>query len=735
LIDPAPTTANGRNAGDTDRETNVAVAAPWSERAWLRLLAVGRARPVGVAVLSVFLVLSFAPDLKILADLRLALFDSYQNLAPRNRISAPAVIVAIDEASLNEIGQWPWPRDVLARLIETIGKAGPAAIGVDILMPESDRLSPESIASVVAEADPALAKRLTSLKSNDRKLAEAVRDNPVVLGMAGLDQLVGNAPPQYPRSVPFRVSGGDPSGFLRQFVSVLRSIDLLDAAAPGHALLSVDTHGGVVREVPLVAQVGTTLTPALSMEMLRIATGTASYTLTVNANGVQGIGIGEFFIPTARDGSVWVNFSERNVDRFVSATQVLSGEADPQLFQAKLVLIGATGLGLLDHQPTPIGERMPGIEIHAQLLEGIFDGTLLRRPDYAVHVERALLLLSGLILVVAVPTVRPRVAALLFATIVGGLFAIGFALYIWQRLLLDVAWPALAATLLFGVMLSGALAEADRQRRALRLALQAEREAAARAAGELEAARRIQMGMLPPPSAKFYADPRFSLQALIETAKSVGGDLYDFFKLDGDRLFFMVGDVAGKGLPASIFMAVSKALYKSATLRSQLEQGADIGEVMRAANREIARDNPEMLFVTVFAGILDLTSGELNYCNAGHDPPYFLHPQRALPLRPEGNAGPPLCVIEDYPYQSDRYRMQPGESLCAYTDGVTEAMNAADELYGRQRLVDSLARLATATEALEIVAAVGKDVQAFVGTTERSDDLTILALRWNGGER
>ena len=170
--------------------------------------------------------------------------------------------------------------------------------------------------------------------------------------------------------------------------------------------------------------------------------------------------------------------------------------------------------------------------------------------------------------------------------------------------------PRLACTMLFGVMLTGTLAEADRQRRALRRALEAEREAAARAAGELEAARRIQMGMLPPPSAKFYGDPRFSLQALIETAKSVGGDLYDFFKLDGDRLFFMVGDVAGKGLPASIFMAVSKALYKSAALRSRLKARV-IGEVMRAANAEIARDNPEMLFVTVFAGILDLRSGEL----------------------------------------------------------------------------------------------------------------------------
>jgi serine phosphatase RsbU (regulator of sigma subunit) len=280
-------------------------------------------------------------------------------------------------------------------------------------------------------------------------------------------------------------------------------------------------------------------------------------------------------------------------------------------------------------------------------------------------------------------------------------------------------------------MLTGTLTEADRQRRALRQALEQERESAARAAGELEAAQRIQMGMLPPPSASFYGDSRFSLQALIEPAKSVGGDLYDFFKLDSDHLFFMVGDVAGKGLPASIFMAVSKALYKSAALR--MEHDADIGDVMRAANEEIARDNPEMLFVTVFAGILDLRSGELNWCNAGHDSPFCLRPDQTTPTRLDGESGPPLCVIDKYPYHSEHYRLLPTEALCLFTDGVTEAMNAGNELYGRQRLFSALRLSFGATDAMQLVNAVIDDVRAFVLDTERSDDLTILAMRWKGG--
>src|SRR6185312_9009297 len=164
-----------------------------------------------------------------------------------------------------------------------------------------------------------------------------------------------------------------------------------------------------------------------------------------------------------------------------------------------------------------------------------------------------------------------------------------------------------------------------------------------------------------------------------------------------------------------------------------MDQAADVGAVMRSANAEISRDNPEMLFVTVFAGILHLQTGELNWCNAGHDVPFCLRPDHKIPARLQGDSGPPLCVIAGYDYRSERYRLLPGEALCVFTDGVTEAMNSKKELYGRQRLYSILASSAEVPDALELLNAVRDDVRSFVLTTERSDDLTILALRWKGG--
>lgn len=708
--------------------TSDALRSPWSERRAVRLLVGARGRPLGVLFLAVVLALTLLPDRGPAASLQLALFDTYQALFPRERGSSPVIIVAIDEASLQEHGQWPWPRTLLARLLDRIAYGDPAAIGIDALFPEPDRLSPDLLAPIAGQFDAELARRLAALPSNDSVFAHSIAATRVVLGIAGLEEALPGAHPG--RTAPFVVRGENPSAHVRVFAAGLRSLPELDEAARGHALLSVDPRGGVVRRVPLVADIAGTLTPALSVELLRVASGSGGYVLQTDRHGVRGIGIGDLFIPTEPDGAVWVHFGPSSADRAVSAADVLARRVDESIFDRRLVLIGATGLGLLDQQATPLGTRMPGIEIHAQLLENIFDQRMLHRPVHAQSAERLLLLGAGLILIAAVPAVRPRTAAAIYLSLLLLCIGLGFGLYLGPALLFDGGWPATGTTLVYGALLAGSLAESDRQRRALAQALAREREAAARAAGELEAARRIQLGMLPPTSGEFLRDRRFEIEALIETAKTVGGDLYDYFKPDDDHLFFAIGDVSGKGLPASIFMAVSKSLYKSAALRGP----SDVGAVMRAAHAEIARDNPEALFVTLFAGLLDLRSGLLSYCNAGHDEPLLIADHGGEATRLEGGDGPPLCVVEGFGYRASSYRMRRGETLCAVTDGVTEAMDAEGNLFGRRRLAALLAQQAARSRPRELVSMIENSVRSHAGNVEQNDDITILVLRWNGVE-
>jgi serine phosphatase RsbU (regulator of sigma subunit) len=173
-------------------------------------------------------------------------------------------------------------------------------------------------------------------------------------------------------------------------------------------------------------------------------------------------------------------------------------------------------------------------------------------------------------------------------------------------------------------------------------------------------------------------------------------------------------------------------LYKSTILRTA---EGDIGHVMSLANAEVSRDNPEMLFVTAFAGILDLESGDLVYCNAGQDNPYLLHPADTTIRRLTEGGGPPLCAVDDFAYREARYSMRPGEELCLITDGVTDARDGSGGMYGGERLQNLLRTLTQqALGARALVDAVRADVESFVAGGEAVDDLTVLALRWNGAD-
>jgi len=685
---------------------------------------------VGVALSIVFAALTWLQP--AWADrLQAAWFDAYQSLAPRQVSVLPVTVVEIDQKSLAAIGQWPWPRTTLARLVNTIKRADAAAIGLNIVMPEADALSPERVLSDSTVQDRLIVAALRSLLSNDAVLAGALAAAPTVLAFVGTADATSTPLRAAPITVQAKRTGADaPALAIVHHAGALTSIDELNRQASGWGMISFDTTRGIVRRIPLVASIQGTLVPTLAVEMLRVAYGAPAIRLSAAGGSLTSLSVGPTRVPTEKDGAVRVYYSKHRADRFVSAIDVLEDRVDPSLLRRQLVLIGLTGFGLHELQDTPIGERMSGSEIQAQLLENLLDGTLLQRPRWAPAAEALLVLMCGVLLVWAMRRLHPLSAALLMLVVVALSVLGAFGLYRAERLLVDAATPSLYLLLTFGVLLVLSLAEATRQRRSLESVVQGQRERTARIAGELEAAQRIQTASLPRPDL-LRGDERADLYAALTPAREVGGDLYDYFMLDGDRLFLLIGDVAGKGLSASIFMAVSKALYKGLMIRAPR---ADIGAIMTAANAEVSRDNVEMLFVTVFAAILDLRTGELSYCNAGHENPYLLKAGSTHPQPIADGDGPPLCAMADYDYRSACRRLAPGELLCLMTDGVTEAQNAAGELYGRARAEQVIGRLfGGEASARELVTALKADVLAFEEGAEPNDDLTLIALRWKGG--
>jgi serine phosphatase RsbU (regulator of sigma subunit) len=644
-------------------------------------------------------------------------FDAYQRMFPRERRSAPATIVEIDERSLAVLGQWPWPRTQVAQLVDKIAAHEPAAIGFDVLFPESDRFSPSAVAHLVPDLPTDLAARLQAVPGNDARLARAMGGARVVVAVAGIEAVDARFPAP-PASAPVLIRGA-PGPALRQFAGHLANVPVIDQAAAGRGLISADAGDRIVRRVPLLASVQGTLVPALSLEMWRVASGAPGFAVTPAAGGLLHVSFADAHVPMQQDGSVWLRYSRHDPQRFVSAADVLAGRVDPELLRGRLVLVGVTGVGLLDYKVTALGEQVPGVELHAQLIEQVFDGDYLQRPAWALWLELALLAIGAALLVVLVPSVRVRVSVGTLFGLLALLLAAGIGAFLTAGLLLDAVWPSFALATVFAVLLAGALSEADRQRRQLR-------EAAARSAGELQAARRIQMGLLPDPAVLFERERGFALRALVEPAFSVGGDFYDCFKLDDGRLFVVVADVSGKGMPAALFMALCKATIKAAAISA----GGSPGLALERAAAEIERDNPETFFVTVFAATLDPRSGRLEYCNAGHEPPFRRRPGGPLERLPRAER-PPIGVPEKFGFVTHAVQLAPGEWLCAVTDGVTEAMDASGALYGVERLEEVLRSLGPGVTPQQVTAAVRDDVKAFVGEAAASDDLTLLALRWS----
>jgi len=241
---------------------------------------------------------------------------------------------------------------------------------------------------------------------------------------------------------------------------------------------------------------------------------------------------------------------------------------------------------------------------------------------------------------------------------------------------------------------------------------------------ELQIAHEIQMSMVPKIFPPFPDRSEFDIFAALVPAKEVGGDLYDFFFIDDDHLCFAVADVSGKGVPASLFMAVTKTLF-----RATAGNGGTPGEILARLNTDICRDNESCMFVTFFCGILNIRTGQVDYSNGGHNLPYYLHRDGVSPL--ESLGGRALGLVEQSPYAAGRMVLRPGEALLLYTDGVTEAMDVSKTLYSDERLEQFLGNN-RGSAARQIIGDLISDVRHFAGDAPQSDDITILALHYFG---
>jgi adenylate cyclase len=408
-------------------------------------------------------------------------FDVYQQIKPRQEAGAPVVVVDIDEASLRTLGQWPWPRPVIARIIDRLGELGAATIAFDMVLAEPDRTS---ISEVVRDLQALGAEIMlpddAALPDNDAILAAAFARNNVTAGFVVSNDTSSALPPP---KAGFSFAGSDPRAFLVSYSGGVANLPVLTEAAAGAGFFSFPpTRDGVVRSVPLVAQAQEQLYASLAAEALRVAQGAGSYIVrSTGASGEADTGIpamtalkvGALEVPTGPAGEIWIYYSGLPSMRTLSAALFADSASSATLGEAiagHIVLIGSSAAGLRDIVATPLTASLPGVRVHAEIIDQILGETFLTRPDWAKGAEVVTALFLGVLLLFLERRAGALVSAFGLVALVAIALAVSWFAFAGYRLLIDPILPAAAVAAVFGVTMPLLLLLTDREKQFVRRA-------------------------------------------------------------------------------------------------------------------------------------------------------------------------------------------------------------------------------------------------------------------------
>lgn len=646
---------------------------------------------------------------------RRLVFDTWQNWSPRSSTSDDVVVVMIDDASVAKKGQWPWRRTDVAALLENIANAGPKAIGIDIYFTEPDRLRPENFAELYTEdaLDEATRAKLLGLPYGDQYLASVIENAPTVMPWVTTDE--GGRPLE---KLTFEAIEGEPPTAIASTKRMLTSIPLLDDAAFARGVvLGPPDQDGIVRRVPLAVKAGEAMAPGFALQLANIAKGGDMLEWTA-----QGMRVGDVIVPADATGNFEFKVAGGWDANAIPAINVLEGDfVKVEELQDKVVMVGFGATGTTDIVATPVLSEMQGTLVQAQAVDAILNGHLLSRPIWTQGLEIlvaialvAMLIVAGIGLVkwLALPVVA-----------IGTLLPLGsFIAYDGAGLLLDPARPliiALCAGIAL-VLVRYALTFAE---------LVEKRIVTAEQEKENESARKLQLTMVPSAARLAKLGSRTEIGAVLEPAKSVGGDFYDAMELEGNRLAFLVGDVSGKGLRAALFMALSKSVSKNNLLRSS----GDLESAVRQMNIDLMAEEDEEMDLTLLVGVIDCSSGKIQMVNAGHEDPMVVHTDGSVEVV-KMTGGLRLRTLDDFPYTVETAQLQPGETLVIITDGATDAMNVKEDRFGLERVLEALEADGD-KPAPDRALHMAQKVRTFERGMDPADDLTILALRYLGPEK
>ena len=600
----------------------------------------------GIVILIV-LVLIKIQDSNFVMKVENVLYDAYQGLFIEQSNYNDVVIVDIDEKSIGEVGQFPWRRDVFAKLIKRLDQYGASVIAFDIFFSEEDKQNPKKILEEFEINN-------DTVIDSDQELLESIESSKVVLAVLGDVSSFNKKNISKPKTNIIS-RGVDVSNNVYSFRNKITSLEEFNNVTAGIGTISyLDSPDAVLRSVPMLLKIDNDIWPALSLETLRVRNNHKSILINSDETGINSIRTKKYQINPDPNAIVYINYKEFDKRNYIPAVDVLNMDVEANKIRDKIVIIGSSAQGLFDFVKIPNGDVIPGVQTHAHLIENIVNDDFIIKNIYTTIAENILLIISLIIVLIIPNKILPKYSIVFFSGLIVILMASSMIVYQFNYFV-DVFYIILSSSLLFLTTLY------FRYLRENEIALENEKKQVV-LKQEREIAGEVQKKLFP----KDFSDKNLIFAKNVP-AKDVSGDYYDYISINKNEVYFTLADVSGKGVKAGILMANAAAVFRS---MAKLEKS--VSTIAKFINNQVADNSYQGMFITAVIGKLNIEEKEIEYINLGHEPIMIF--DKDYNFEYLKSTLPPLGIMsmdDENFFQTNKVNIK-DKNLMIYTDGVTE---------------------------------------------------------------
>tara|TARA_A100001011_G_scaffold215137_1_gene223118 strand:- start:121 stop:2124 length:2004 start_codon:yes stop_codon:yes gene_type:complete len=606
---------------------------------------------ISLGFLLIFFITLKVMDPQVIQKISFINYDFYQKVFNRGKVT-DVTIVDIDEKSIAKIGQFPWRRDVYSKILNNLNQYNPSVIAFDIVFSEEDKQNPKDLLIQLQKETDELIN--IEVPNTNQIFINSLAQSKVILPILGEPNdsyIKNNSKPK----LRVLAKGNDPRDYIYKYKNKITSLEEINNAASGIGSISlIPSIDGIIRKMPVLYNIDNSIWPSIALETIRVATKQKNLLVKTGDYGIELIKTRKNIIPSDQNGVINIKFRSFDKENYISAIDVINNDFDKNIIENKIILIGSSAQALFDIVKTANGKVVPGVQIHAHIIDNILNNESIIKNFYTQIAENIIFILLIIFLVLIPIKIKPKFSIIFF---IGSVFLVNLiSIIIYQfNFYLDSLFSTITGTIIFMSSLYFRYLEENI------IAIENDKKQSI-LKKEREIAGEVQKKLFP--KNKKIEQYIFAKNT---PAKDVSGDYYDYYQVNDNEIYFILGDVTGKGIKAGILMANAAAVFRSLT-----KMNASVSKTALYINNQVKDSSYQSMFITAILGRINIEKKVMEFINMGHEPMMVLdenfkfeYVKSTLP--PSG-----LMAVKDESFFKTTTIDIANKTILIYTDGVTE---------------------------------------------------------------